>query len=177
MSEKRFINVSKIDAAKRQLEFAINAFFHKGDFVVIHTLVSAAKTILKDLGKKQGIISSTDEMMKLVKKDKQKFVIDKLHEAQNFFKHAEMDSDKLLKFNPVLSEYYIWESIELYVNLTQEVTSLMKAFRAFFYVKNPNILLDEQDQKKFEKVNKIIGYEDRGQFLELVKLFDNDQIK
>jgi len=177
MSDVHFIGISKLDSTKRQLEFAINIFFHSGDFVVIHTLASASKTVLIDLSKKQGIVSFTEEMMKLIKKDKQNFVRKKLNEAQNFFKHADRDPSTLLKFNPDLSEYTIWESIELYQKLTHEITPLMKSFRMFFYTKHTNVILEEKTRKEFEKANTIVGWKDRKQFLDLVKLFEKDLIK
>jgi hypothetical protein len=48
------IEISKLDAAKRQLKTAINLYFSYGDPVSIHTLASAAREILYDLNKKHS---------------------------------------------------------------------------------------------------------------------------
>jgi hypothetical protein len=74
MIGEHFIEISKLDSTKRQLEFDINIYFHNWDFVVIHTLASVSKTVLIDIGKKLGIVSFTEEMMQILKKDKQSFV-------------------------------------------------------------------------------------------------------
>jgi hypothetical protein len=47
--------VSKLDAAKRQLETAIRLYFSDGDPVSIHTLTAAAYNILRDVTKQKGV--------------------------------------------------------------------------------------------------------------------------
>jgi hypothetical protein len=39
------------------------------------------------------------------------------------------------------------------------------------------MILEAQTRKEFEKANNIIGWKDRKQFLDLVKLFEKDLIK
>ena len=46
------IEVSKLDAARRQLETAIRLFFYDGDFVSTHTLAAAAFNVLNDLSRR-----------------------------------------------------------------------------------------------------------------------------
>jgi hypothetical protein len=48
------IKISKLDAARRQLDTAIELWFHDGDPISIHTLTSAAFEIIQDLNKKHG---------------------------------------------------------------------------------------------------------------------------
>ena len=50
----RDLKVSKLDAAKRQLETAIRLYFSNGDPVSIHTLVAAAYAILHDVTGRKG---------------------------------------------------------------------------------------------------------------------------
>lgn len=49
------VPISKIDAAKRQLETAITLYFQNGDPVSIHTLAAAAYDVLHALCKVRGI--------------------------------------------------------------------------------------------------------------------------
>jgi hypothetical protein len=47
--DSRKIKISKLDAARRQLDTAIRLYFMEGDPVSVHTLAAAAFEILKDL--------------------------------------------------------------------------------------------------------------------------------
>lgn len=49
---KKKLKISKLDAAKRQLETAIRLYFNSADPVSIHTLACAAHSIISDLNKK-----------------------------------------------------------------------------------------------------------------------------
>ncbi len=101
------ISISKFDAAKRELEYAIRLFFNYGDVLIIHLISSAAQTILSDIGKASGITSIKEQINKHVKKEKRKYVQDKLNEAYNFLKHGSKDTKKLLEFNPESNEFVI----------------------------------------------------------------------
>jgi hypothetical protein len=46
--------VSKLDAARRQLETAVRLYFCEGDPVSMHTLTSAAYQVLSDINRAQG---------------------------------------------------------------------------------------------------------------------------
>jgi hypothetical protein len=46
--------ITKLDAARRQLETAITLWFHDADPISVHTLVMAAHGILKAINKKLG---------------------------------------------------------------------------------------------------------------------------
>jgi len=45
------LKVSKIEAARRQIELSIRLLFHNEDPIGIHSLASAGFRILRDLGK------------------------------------------------------------------------------------------------------------------------------
>ena len=48
MAEHRIV-ITKLDAARRQLDTAIELFFANGDFVSIHALAYAAYTLTRNL--------------------------------------------------------------------------------------------------------------------------------
>jgi hypothetical protein len=50
--DRRKIKISKLEAARRQVETAIRIYFANGDPVSIHTLAAASLQILVDLDKK-----------------------------------------------------------------------------------------------------------------------------
>jgi hypothetical protein len=108
--------LGKLEVAKRQLREAIWLFFHERDAISIHTLVAAAHQILDDLAKSKGIESI--RRISIIPSEKQKFWIDTLNEAQNFFKHADKHPEATLDFNPELQYFFIRDAIQLYANLT-----------------------------------------------------------
>lgn len=109
--EKR-INITKLDAAKRQLETAIRLYFHNEDPVSIHTLVSAAYNIVRDVYRKRGgppMFIKDDFIEVYVKAEYQNEMRKKLNEPENFFKHADRDHVEAIDFNPRASEFMIFD--------------------------------------------------------------------
>lgn len=167
------INISKLDAAKRELDHSIRLFFSYGDVIVIHLVSSASYSILIGLGKKAGVTSVREEMCKRVKKEKIKYVQKKLKKAYNFFKHAHHDHNKLLKFYPESSEFIIWDSINIYQNLTKKITGLMLSFRLWFNLKNNEIILKTEDMEYFKDASSKIDINNKNLFLEAAAKFEN----
>ena len=89
--------ISKLDAARRQLDISINLFFYDRDLVAIHTLAAAAFNVLADLLKQQGRSERTlrGKLLESVKKEHQVTVLRKVREAENFFKHADRDPEEI----------------------------------------------------------------------------------
>ncbi len=177
MEKPGFVNISKLDVAKRELEHSIRLFFSYGDIIVIHLVASAAQRVLSDMGKESGIISTRAYIKRYVKKDKQSYVLRKFSQAYNFFKHADKDSNELLKFNPESSEFIIWDSVNLYQSLTSEITGLMMAFRLWFFTKHSDLLLEEEVKKAFELVGTQLDIGNRSSFLELATDFEIKRLK
>ena len=80
------IQVSKLDAACRQLESAIELFFADRDPVSIHTLAAAAYNLLADVCKATGARAPLRErtVLPFVKEDKVKFFERKLPRGGEF---------------------------------------------------------------------------------------------
>jgi hypothetical protein len=90
------IKISKLDAARRQIDTAVRLYFERGDPVSI-TLAAAAFEILKDL-EKQAPKTGTfyDLLAQYVQPEYRKVVAKTLKEAQNFFKHTDRDAEAIL---------------------------------------------------------------------------------
>jgi hypothetical protein len=99
------IKVSKLDAARRQLDGAIDLWFRDSDPVSIHTLVFASYGIIQDINARKGNNEFT--LLGLAQRNlKPEYVeeaVRRLREAMNFFKHADRDPYGILEFNPELS--------------------------------------------------------------------------
>ncbi len=171
MLEVNRIYISKLDAAKRQLEIAIRLFLCNLDIVAIHTLTAAAHSLLRDLGKKQNKESLIkDGTIRQFKPEYQKMFSRKLNEAENFFKHADRDNNKLLDFPLLPTELLLWDACSMYFNLTQEDTPLIKIYKWWFFTKYPDFLADKNTKKTVTKlINKLgLNHNNRGQFLNLL---------
>lgn len=169
-----FTTISKLDAAKREIEHSIRLFFSYGDIVVIHLVASASYSIFSGLGKSVGITSAREGLLyKRVKKGKLKYVQKKLDEAYNFFKHAHHDPNKSVKFAPESSEFIIWDSINIYQALTKELTGLMMSFRLWFFLKHNDLLLKTEEKEYFKEAGNQIDINNRNLFLETAEIFEN----
>ena len=93
------IKVTKLDAARRQLESAIVSYFNGGDPVPIHTLATSAREILSNLNTHRGGKPMYFDL-EVIKPEYRKELRKKFRAAQNFFKHADNDPNGILNFYP-----------------------------------------------------------------------------
>jgi hypothetical protein len=121
------MNISKLDAARRQLETAAVLYFHEGDPVSIHTLTSAAYEVLRTLNIGPPMIK--DMLAEYIRPERIKEIRDKLNEAQNFFKHADRDTDKTLDFEPKLTQFFLMDACVTYKGLSGERVPVLEVFK------------------------------------------------
>ena len=117
--------ITKLDAARRQLDAAIGLYFAEGDAVAIHTLVGAAHLLIGDLSKtaKQETL-----VQKFIRPDKQREFIDAIRAPQNFLKHADRDPEATRDLNPHATELMLFIEIETLRGLTGSVTDPMTTY-------------------------------------------------
>lgn len=140
------LKITKLDAAKRQLEVCILLYFNKRDVVSIHTLAAAAHEILHDLYKnagKQGLMLKNEIPEIYIKQDSIKDYYEKLRAAENFFKHADRDPEYIFSFNPEPTEIFIWESCIMYSELSKESCNLFQIFHAWYSLNHISIFKRE----------------------------------
>jgi hypothetical protein len=101
------IQVSKLDAAKRQLHTAIRLWFEDGDPVSIHTLVSAAHEIIHTLFKRKGLKGLLFDNPNIPEQFRSDFS-QAIKSAANAFKHARNDPEGTTEFAPVFNEFLFW---------------------------------------------------------------------
>jgi hypothetical protein len=82
------MNITKLDAAKRQLATAIQLYFENCDPVSVHTLVMAAGEIIDRLCESKGSLTIREQFFAMIKPERRKEFGRRLNEARNFFKHA-----------------------------------------------------------------------------------------
>jgi len=94
-------------------------------------------------------------------------------EAENYFKHANRAESTQLKFYPEGTEYLIWDACIIYGSLTRENSALMLIFKAWFSIKHPEIISDEQAQKALIEIGQRLNPENRIEFLNLLPEFES----
>lgn len=144
--------ISKFDAAKRQLDCALELFFAEKDAIPIHTLACAAHQIIYDINKNKNgpellfdHKDTSDSKIKVTKKT--------LHSHYNFFKHADNDPcpDCGIAFNTDITEIFMLSAIIGIYYLDGKINEIQRAFICFIHLKNPDFLT--QDIVEYLKCN------------------------
>lgn len=153
-AEQKRLKISKLDAAKRQLECAITLYFNECDPVSIHTLCMAANEILRSLNSVR-VSMIKDNLLNHVRPEKVKEARGLFNKPENFFKHADRDPYEILDFNPTFSEAFIWEGCDVYRQLTGESPDKMVAYNIWFKTKNDQIFIYTEEEKNQAEYSKL----------------------
>jgi hypothetical protein len=142
MPAPRWTKVTKIDAAKRQVQQALQLWFDDGDAVSIHTLLYAAVEILDGLVKRKTgkrlffgneAMAAIPGMLQLIKS------------WPNFFKHGRLwELDKVLNFNPEANMVLICACVDGLDKLEGKRTHLASAFAYWCLVNDPDLIGGER---------------------------------
>jgi hypothetical protein len=128
--------VSKLDAAVKQLRTAIRLWFAEDDPVSAHTLAYAAYTVIEDVCKsktpaRDGLLFDPQYLQE---GDRELFIKVYRHSG-NFFKHADRDPNAVITFSPELTRiffnyslYGLWLAGE---QVAAEEIAIFRAWTAF----------------------------------------------
>jgi hypothetical protein len=163
---KTTIKISKLDAARRQLETAVRLYFSEADPVSIHTLTSAAYQVLSDLNRVRGGTPMLKEQLpSWVRPDATDKVKHKLNEATNFFKHADRDHEDVLEFRQETSELFLYDAVRKYRELTGETVPVLGVYDIWFWLgPGAGFILDPERQVARERVRKLHPNSTRASF-------------
>ncbi len=144
------LKISKLDAAKRQLETVIRMYFNNGDPVSMHTLAAAGYNVISDVNKMRGgkPMHIKGTIFDDVRPEHRELLHQKLYEAENFFKHADRDHDATLDFNPDSTEFFILDACGKYTELTGEVPPLFGIYRGWMMITHQDIFTLSEDQQQ-----------------------------
>jgi hypothetical protein len=139
------MKVSKLDAARRQLDAAIALFFENADPVAIHTLASAAYDVIDGVNQSRG----GREVF-----CKRRFTAvpgrpsrADLNTVQNFFKHADRDPEGTVDFSPEMTEPLMADACRTYMELTGESIGIFHCFIWWFKSRDGAEGFDFPDEK------------------------------
>lgn len=149
--------ISKLDAARRQLETAIRLYFHNGDPVSIHTLTAAAYNVIRDITGKRGAppMLLKDKIFEVVKPEYQTEFRNLINKAENFFKHGDKDHEATLVFNPLLTEILLLDACSQYLQITGEDLPLFVVYRTWHmaqHVEHFQLPTDTAEQMRVGKL-------------------------
>jgi len=164
--------VSKLDAARRQLDCAIALYFGEGDSVSIHTLVAAAYEVLRDLSARDKALRPMlkERSLDFVRAEHHKAVLRKLSEAENFFKHANRDPDKTLEFSASQTESLLLDACDQHTHLTGTTTPAMQAMRLWYILHHVDVcILPENETAKLKRSAKVLTHMKKDKFFALAK--------
>ena len=104
-----------------------------------------------------------------------------LHKHYNFFKHANKDPEGFTEFPPVISELFIYMSIEGWRSLGGERRELDDAFIFHLLMRHPEFHRTDTPEHidqllAITDAAKIVGTDNRGEFLRLYRLAKRGQV-
>lgn len=141
------ISVTQLDAAGRQIEAALDLWFHEGDPVAIHTLVAAAHRVVHDIAKMigNGPVFLNTHLLTEFGWDEGAYK-EWITYTNIFFKHAQNDPVETLSFSEGQTECIFLSAIDYYRRLVHEKSPLMTLFLYWFHIHNPAFLSELSKQ-------------------------------
>ena len=160
------LHISKLDAARRQLESAVRFYFSEGDPVSIHTMTAAAHQILADISTARGDTQMFFESMikTYVRPEGQEVYKKHIRAAANFFKHAGRDPDGIYTFNPRQTDFLLFEACHAHKELTGELVPLLAVYSCWFVLGPGANLIDPTGARIFEPMRLAFRGGTRGSF-------------
>ncbi len=140
------IRVSKLDAARRQLDCAIELWFADQDAVSIHTLAAAAHQIIHDINKKKGGQELFFDSMKIRDEHRGEFVA-LVKRSMNFFKHADKDAEGITEFIPLGSIMFMLFSTIGVQQLGERLNDVENTFVNWLTLHHPNWIREAYREK------------------------------
>jgi len=148
----KFLDITKLQAAERQIETAAKLYFNDGDSISVHTLSEAGHNILIDLAISKDMTVPRHVSLDQIKPEYKKEFSKMLRVPQNFFKHADKDPEEILSFNPHLNELSLLYAILLFKQFSDSPPFFMKSFIVYYQIHNPKAFLDfNKDSLQFAK--------------------------
>ncbi len=139
------VSIDKLQAARRQLDVAVELFFHDGDPVAVHALGAASCEILEDLMAHAGV---EDDLIAVLLPDYRDRFRALWRAPQNFFKHANRDPNSVLDYETALAGQVLFRACRHYSHFAP-VTAPMRVLQIYYCLRHPDVLLDRATREAF----------------------------
>ena len=129
------ITITKLDAARSQIDTAIELWFGDRDFASIHTLAYAGLGLLSDIGKPLGDLAMVYDPSRF-REGMFKEWLQVVTKSRDFFKHADRDPEGVLEIKPKTNEHLLADCVDTCLRVTGEQTTIMRVFWSYFTLHN-----------------------------------------
>jgi hypothetical protein len=173
------VTITKLDAARRQLETAIKLYFDEGDPASIHTLCCAAYNVIQVLNKKENSPPTLNDMMLKDLSDLmptragRKEAYDYLNETENFLKHGNSDPQATHTFDSDYTEVLLFDAVISYGRLAGECSSELGMYLGWFISLHPDILdavdIPDEFRQRPRLISKVFLKDGRKKFYQDVR--------
>ena len=164
---KYILQISKLDAALRQLQTAILLYFNSRDPVSIHTLSAAAYNLLRDIrdSRKEAFAMSKDAGG--IPAQYKKAFRDLISKSENFFKHADRDPNDIHLFRTQGTEILLIDACDAYIRMTGEEPEYIALFKRWHATCNPQYYKNDSEfYKAAMKMRQFYSENDRFAFFQ-----------
>lgn len=146
--------IGKLEAARRQIEFAIRAHFENLDPFAIHTVTEAAFGILRALAEKRGSVRVHQAIVDHIKPGMESEFWRHINRASNFLKHADRDPEGILEdVSEEINDGAIFFAITYYADLSAEpISRVMNLFFIWYLCSHPNLMTDDFRAQTLAKI-------------------------
>jgi hypothetical protein len=145
--------ITKLEAARRQIDFAIAQHFSEGDPFAIHTVIAAAFGILRALAKRKGNLRIEQAFTDRIRPGMENQFWNFLNRVSNFLKHADRDPDATLDdVNEGTNEATLFVVSIYYTELVGAPSDAMRIYQAWYGLLHPKVLTDDYRRAILEKV-------------------------
>ena len=139
-------NLTKLEAAKRQIQTAIDLYFLHGDLISVMTLVGAAEEICGNVlarnGKKNILSLMLDESRRLGLNFTSQDVYNRSSVLRNALKHAKDSEEDQFRFDEEAAVLMLVRAVINFQLLGEELTIEMEKF--ITWVKTYGLLINDQ---------------------------------
>jgi hypothetical protein len=136
---RKSVRLTKLEAARRQLETAIKLYFACDDDVSIHTLAAAAYSVIRDINEHRGGEPMLKDLHLLLEENLAHEFRRYINRPENFLKHADKDPDGAGELEPRWTEVLIWEASRKYCEISGEQNKLLITFILWFVARQPEL--------------------------------------
>ena len=161
-------SITKLDAARLQIEAAIFLYFADASFVPIHTLAAAAHELLRNLddARTESYDFVTERAISILDEELGRAVYRKIVRAPaNFFKHADRDPDGVLPLDPDLTELLLLEAAQAYQSFDNRSSLRIDAYEVWLQLARPDSFeYPEDPTEQLDAWRNLMGEGDKTEF-------------
>lgn len=136
--------LTKLNAAKREINAAIRMFFIEEDPIAIHAVVAGGLQIISDLAVKKGKSLGIESFLNSIIEERRDEFRQLMRQPQNFLKHADRKDDETatLEYNVESVEIFLVLASQAFRDFTGKHTPETRIFSTWFLIHNPSVIAE-----------------------------------